>query len=225
MSKCVTELDEKDLNSRQFLMEHVARVYAPLNTLLSDKPFMTEKEIKIFLEDDSALKSLEADKKDLETELEKYRTFIDKDWETELKQKNKEIEKTNIEKITLAMDRRVRRDKVRIDLDVLKTQTTITPIKELATKGIAELDVVESECRPIIGKYLTIAEYKSQILESLQNKIKSLNIKISAENEKAVYLGNYISLGNDIEHYLNIKEEKIEEPIKTYETKKSTSNR
>ena len=196
-------LDETpNMTTGQWVLESLSRQFGVCVTLRENGD-MTEEQIEAHLQervDEAGSYHIDALKKAGET-LQKIGEDSDSFWPTEYASVVEHKEKYNRESIEEANTRKVKHDKARGDLIILRERTTDEATRNIAEFGLSQLELVKSETEPYITKIPTLEKFKENTIHQLNRDIEyhSKNLEADKKRERS-----------RLEAYLKIKSEVAE---------------
>jgi len=201
---CIPKLGENN-DIRKWIMVDLVTTYTDICQHIPDAKSLTEAEILRMLNDDVEEQKLESEAVKLESEVSKYKSEK-YSWSKEMSARNDEIKSENSKNISRCHEFRTNIDQGRANLDLLRVSSQDKLTREIITKGIAEIDNVNVECRPLIkALYKDENNLKLAVVSDMEGKIVNLrNRKENLFKTRIARLEKYVTIGENIEKFLGI---------------------
>lgn len=201
---CIPKLGENN-DIRKWIMVDLVATYTDVCRDIPDAKLLTEAQILKTLNDDIKEQELESEAVKLESEVSRYKSER-YSWSKKMTAMNDEINSKNLENINKCREFRTNIDQGRANLDLLRVSTQDNLTREITIQGIAEIDKVNVECRPLIRPlYKDENNVKSDITGGIDGRIVNLrNQKDNLFKMRTLRLEKYIVIGENIEKILGI---------------------
>ena len=197
------KLDEGGKSAKDWILEDLARAFGICVMLRDDNSYMSKEEILSKLKDDSSTYHkrgiIEA-----KTNLVKYATMSENDWQKILDEENLKIVASNMESMRKANELKKLHDKTILDLEKVIEKTSDAITMKVCGFGIQQLNLVEDECKPYISKEQTDLDgFKAGKIEVANRDIEyhTKEEKEQSEREEG-RVDSYLKLISEVESIL-----------------------
>lgn len=203
------ELDEKNLDTKTWIMKHLARSFC-ICVMMRDDGNLTENQIINRMKQDTKPSEHHVKKlRDAKRDLKKFQSLTDEQWKSKMKRENKKRQKHTEESNVKSDKIKVKHDKTREELNkILNTKGISSITRNIVKFGIDQLNLCKSEEEntffPKYDELFTDVEvYKKEELSNAKRDVQYHQKEIQDEIKRGKErLKLYLQLRKDINRIL-----------------------